>query len=67
MPDWFTNYDKEKSRKDTVDKLKAELRQKTKHKERLKKLKQDGASVHWKAKRKVHYTLLLLCSVVPVL
>lgn len=72
VPDWFVSYDKDKSKKETVEKIKTELRQKAKREEKLKRLREYGQRSNWKAKRKVQstfsmcvYTTILGCVYIP--
>ena len=53
VPDWFANFDRDKARREAVERVRAEQTRKTRREERLKKLREDGGSAKWRAKRKV--------------
>ncbi len=57
VPDWFADYGKQKNRREAVEGLREEQVRKTKREARLKKLKEQGGTAQWRAKRKVRLFL----------
>ena len=53
-PDWFAAYEKERSEKEALRRLKEDVNKKAKRTARIKKMKEEHGTTRWSAKRKVH-------------
>ena len=51
--DWFAAYEKERSEREALQKLKEEMNKKVRREARIKKLKEEHGITRWRAKRKV--------------
>ena len=52
--DWFAAYEKERSEREALRKLKEEMNKKARREARIKKLKEEHGTTRWSIKRKVH-------------
>ncbi len=56
VPDWFSSYDKKKEERETIERLKAELKKQNELDIKLKRLREEHVtSLRWKQKRKVSF------------
>lgn len=51
--DWFAAYEKERSEREALRKLKEEMNKKARREARIKKLKEEHGTTRWSIKRKV--------------
>ena len=51
--DWFAAYEKERSEREALHKLKEEMNKKARRDARIKRLKEEHGTTRWSAKRKV--------------